>query len=361
MTVARFRLATDADDADLRTLLRENPMEGWVRLALEREPSFFLGEGLLGDATVQVAREESGEGRLIGACTCTWMPVHVDGEVRSTPYLSGLRLAPAFRNQAPLLRQGFRAMEAFAAFGSAPLAFTSLASDNRRARRLLEAGLPGFPVYKPLGELETWVLPTGGRATGRLERARPADLPDIVQLINESGRTSQFSPHLSEAWLAGGPRGLRVEDFLVRRVEGALQTCLALWDQRAFKQVRVHGYRAPLNILRLPWNLAAFMRRGVRLPAPGDTLEACFLAFASFRKGDPDEAAADISEALACAAKRGVGAALLGLPVGHPLGTRLRKGRAPWIYSTCVEAVAWPEAARAELKPRPIHPEIALL
>lgn len=362
MTGARFRLASVADDADLRALLRENPMEGWVRLGLEREPNYFLGEGLLGEATVMVAREDGELGSLIGSCACTWMPVHVNGEARSIPYLGGLRLSSAYRNHPHLIRQGFQALDEVAGFGHAtPLAFTSLASDNHRARRLLEAGLPNFPQYTPMAELETWVLPAVGKLTGRLEPVIPDDIPELVHLINHTGRASQFSPHLTEEWLARGPGGLRAEDFLVRREGGVIQACLALWDQRAYKQVRVHGYRPPLNVLRTPWNLLAMMRRGVRLPAPGSRLEACFLAFSAFRTDDWEQAAADVNEALAWAARREVQAALLGLPVGHPLSTKLRKGRAPWVYRTCIEGVRWSEAPQVVLDQRPVHPEIALL
>jgi len=362
VTGARFRLAIGSDDADLRALLREIPMEGWVRLGLEREPSFFLGEGLLGKATVMVAREEGDNGPLIGSCTCTWMPVHVNGEVRNIPYLGGLRLASAYRNHPHLIRQGFRALDEMAGFGhGTPLAFTSLASENHRARRLLEKGLPAFPQYTPMAELDTWVLPTVGKVVGRLEPAVSGDIPELVKLINQTGSASQFSPHLTEEWLASSPGGLRVEDFLIRQEGGVIQACLALWDQRAYKQVRVHGYRAPLNVLRTPWNMLATVRRGVRLPAPGSRLEACFLAFTAFQPDDWEEAAADVEEALAWAARRKVDAALLGLPAGHPMSTKLRKGRAPWIYRTCIEGVRWSDAPQVVLDLRPVHPEIALL
>ena len=36
-----FALADEGDDADIRRLLRENPMRGRIAVSLEREPSFF--------------------------------------------------------------------------------------------------------------------------------------------------------------------------------------------------------------------------------------------------------------------------------------------------------------------------------
>src|SRR4051794_19024058 len=39
---ARFDVATPADDAEIRRVLRENPMPGAIRLSLEREPDAQL-------------------------------------------------------------------------------------------------------------------------------------------------------------------------------------------------------------------------------------------------------------------------------------------------------------------------------
>jgi hypothetical protein len=43
-----FRHATEADDNDLKTLLRDNEMDSWIRLSFEREPCFFKATGLMG-------------------------------------------------------------------------------------------------------------------------------------------------------------------------------------------------------------------------------------------------------------------------------------------------------------------------
>ena len=43
-----FALATPADDADIRRLLRENPMPGQITLTLEREPDYFADADLPG-------------------------------------------------------------------------------------------------------------------------------------------------------------------------------------------------------------------------------------------------------------------------------------------------------------------------
>src|SRR5690606_2067192 len=57
-TDVTFELATASDEPRLRQLLREAPMQGDVRLAMEREPDFFQGLSIEGDvAQVLVARD----------------------------------------------------------------------------------------------------------------------------------------------------------------------------------------------------------------------------------------------------------------------------------------------------------------
>ncbi|HTL28974.1 MAG TPA: hypothetical protein VL282_07135, partial [Tepidisphaeraceae bacterium] len=45
---ARFDLATDRDEPEIRRVLRENPMDGAVRLSFEREPDSRLAARIEG-------------------------------------------------------------------------------------------------------------------------------------------------------------------------------------------------------------------------------------------------------------------------------------------------------------------------
>lgn len=59
-----FDEAEPSDDAELRRLLRDNPMPGAFRLALTREPSFFQAAALEGDVHQTVVARTAG-GRLM--------------------------------------------------------------------------------------------------------------------------------------------------------------------------------------------------------------------------------------------------------------------------------------------------------
>ncbi len=57
----QFALASEADDAEIRRLLRENPMPGQISLSLERDPNYFADAHLPGETKQTIiARENTG-------------------------------------------------------------------------------------------------------------------------------------------------------------------------------------------------------------------------------------------------------------------------------------------------------------
>src|SRR5260370_12319024 len=61
-----FALATEADDAELRALLREIAMPGQITLAFLREPSFFLAERAGTETSQVLVCRDRQLGRVVG-------------------------------------------------------------------------------------------------------------------------------------------------------------------------------------------------------------------------------------------------------------------------------------------------------
>ncbi|MCG3150432.1 MAG: hypothetical protein PCFJNLEI_03918 [Verrucomicrobiae bacterium] len=143
--------ATDADDAGLRVLLRETPIGGAIRLSFEREPSYFASVRREGSRHYTVCAREAGQ--IVAMASRTVWPTGVG-------YLHQLRIAPSHRHLTrQFLRVGFRMLRESHAADEAPYDVTTIVSDNHVARRVLEAGLPGLPVYRPIEKIVTLLLP----------------------------------------------------------------------------------------------------------------------------------------------------------------------------------------------------------
>jgi len=377
--------ALPGDEPALRRLLRETPFAGAVSLSLEREPDFNLAAAVEGDRhDVVVARAP--DGGVAGLASRSVRTAFVNGAPARLGYLGQLRAGPAGRGHPRAQRDGFALLRAARRPGELPFDLTCIVSDNRPARRLLEAGLPGFPTYRPLGELTTLALVArtgrvagparadlgdgdgdgGGPGAGalRVVRATPERLAEVAALLAEDGPRRQFAPCLAPADL-GSPdrtRGLAAADFLLADRGGRLAGCAAVWDQRAFKQAVVRGY-APLLALARP--LLSLVGRPLglpRLPPVGTPLAAAFLAFLAVRDDDAAVLDALLDAALAEAAARGLDTLLLGLAAGHPLLAVARRRRhRP--YRSTLYAVHFDDgaAAAAALDGRTLGPEAATL
>jgi hypothetical protein len=358
----RYRIATHADGPALAAMLRDNPMEGRITLALERAPDYFAASKLYGEDTSVMAETTAGE--PAGMYGCALWDCWLNGAPRRCAYLHGLRANAGFRHRLRWLRQGFASIPRLVpGWNEAACCFTSVASDNLTARRLLEAGLSGLPRYQPQGEMVTLLLPVRqGRHHGLLRQARIEDIPALLDLHRRYAQRWQFAPCLDERWLRGltPAHGLALKDFWLLEENGALRFCAALWDQRHCKQTVVQGYRGALAWLRPLYNLWARMARRIPLPAVGKRVEHVFIAFAAF-DGEPDVMLRCIAELLTRAAHMQASSAVLGLSAQHPLLDAAQRRLRADHYRTCIETVSWPHQAAPALDGRPVQPEVALL
>jgi hypothetical protein len=360
-----FRTASLSDDAELRATLRSGSMDSWVQLSLEREPSFFVGEGIVGESVAVIATEVRSPNSTVGMYTCAFLPVHVNGRPECVGYLGGLRVNKPYQHKLRIVKGGFASIpHVVTNRGTVPFWFTSVAADNSTARRLLEARLSGMPVYRFVGNVGTLVLSVQqGKSRSLLQRAEPQDVPALVDFYNRQSAAYQFSPVLTEEWLLGlsGRWGLRLQDFLLLKDGRSVRGCVAIWDQRTFKQVAIHGYRHPLNTLRVPYNWCTRLLRRVQLPETGQRLEQASLAFLAFDTQVQDLAIDALREALVKVREKSATIGICGLSSANALYSPLKAKLRAHTYLTRIDTVVWPGDLEPVLDGRPPQPEVATL
>lgn len=357
-----FRRAASQDDAALRAMLRENAMDSWVAMSLEREPSYFGGDNLMGESGAVIAHRADAPEHIVGMYNYALLPVHVDGKPVQAAYLGGLRVQPSFRHKLGILKHGFASISHLGP--ECGVWFTSVASENAAARRLLEKRLNGMPVYRPEGEVETLAIAVRQAcSSGLLQPAVPADIPALAEFSNRRSSAYQFSPVLTESWLRGlgGEKGLRLSDFWLLKNGREVCGCLAVWDQRAFKQTVARAYRFPLGLLRPAYNLWAGAAGRIQLPAPGRRLEQVFLSFVAFDDSVEHVVLDAVREGLAKVRDKNAAAGVVGFSTRNPLLTKLKNTMPFNTYRTCIETVTLLGQSMPELDGRAPQPEVALL
>lgn len=374
---AEIVLAGRTDEAELRSLLRDQPLPGWVSLSFEREPDYFAAAPIEGQRhAVLLAREPAKngvKGRVVGIWGRGVRRAFVDGEERWLGYVGQFRAVRQWQRgfrAYRLLRDGFdQVRRSLHRPDELPYDVTSILSDNHSARRILTAGLRGMPRYQWLGGFHTLVYRSrrgrAGDAVGQVQRGSAVGLSAIARCLQRNHRRYQFAPVWDEAALLGA--GLAAEDFLVLSARGRITACLAIWDQRAVKQVVVRGYRRPICLLRPLINLAAPLLGYPSLPSQGAVLRQGWLSHLACDHDEPAALRVLLPAALARARELGLDQLMLGLADGHPLLPLARAIRHHLDYRSDIYLIRWPGYASEDdirddwLGSRPLLLELATL
>ena len=356
--------ATISDDNTIKKLLSDHPMDSWVSITLEREPSYFKGISLMGKTYTLMFKEDD---KVVGICACSYLPVHINTKIEKIGYLGLLRVSKPFRNKIRYIKYGFDAIDKMIPKeATVPYFFTSIASENFRARRLLESNLKGMPKYYPRGKMSTLIFShRRGKILDLLKQATKDDIEQIATFYNQKASKYQFSPHLTKEWLENldGSIGLKIDDFyLAKDDKGAIRGCLALWDQQQFKQSVIQKYKTPLKQIRKFYNLYARLSKRVELPKPKERLQYLFIAFFAFE--DEKIAINMLTEAAKLSKKiKGVKNSILGVSSKHPLMQKIIQEFRPAIYQTQIQTVvlANEKSNQPTMDDCIVQPEVALL
>jgi hypothetical protein len=376
----RFEIAGWADDADIRRLLRATPTPGQISLSLEREPNYFADAGLPGETKQAVVARDGGLLICVGCCTIRKR--FVNGAPRRTGYLSSLRLDARHAGRFDILRRGYEFFRELQSDNPADYYLTSIAVDNHRARKFLERGLVGMPLYECIGEFVTLLIPTSGcnrgKKTGNPDCAAAGEdgkgwdeglaassvANDLVAFLNECNTASQFAPCWSaDELIALRGLGLQTSDFRLMRHCGRTVACGAVWDQRNFKQTVIQDYAPWLAIARPAFNAFARLTHQPRLPVVGETLANAFVSHLATRPDKTNLMTELVEQLRSLASWRGIELLTLGFAANDPRLAEARGRFRSREYRSRLYVVRWPGigGAARELDDRCLAPEVALL
>ena len=361
-----YRIATKNDESALKRILSKNVMDSWVNITLRKEPNYFDADDLMGESITVIAHKTEDESAVIGMYSCTLFKLFFEGKPQSIIYLNSLRVDPDFRYKVRFLKEGFISIDKLVSFkATLPFMFTSIASENFNAKRMLESNLKGMPRYIPLAQMSTFSFLAKQYKKTRLSlRADHSDIASIVKFYNKVARNHDFAPMLDESWLKtlNGSKGLKIEDFyLIKNRDGEIEAIFALWDQRKIKQVVIESYRPPLNNLRTLYNFYAKMSGNLILPKEGESLQQVFISFFTTLSKDAKYILQILKEASAYIEEKGAKLCTIGFASHDTLCSLMIDSLKAKEYKTDIEAVFLSDLTESKINISHLKPEIALL
>ncbi len=298
------RLATAEDNARLLDLFGDVPMEGELALSTQRGPDFFaLYRMQRGVAECWVGSAEAHAG-LLGMGSILVRDGWLGGRAVKVGYLGDLRARFGAMRRRGLAEFYGRIFEEARTRHGADVFLTGVLTHNRAAMAALvrrSPRRPQQPWYEPFRRFSLVSIQfTGGRrlralraakAAGlTISRATPADLPELIALLDRDHRTRPFGYRFDrgefEHRLMNWP-GFSLEGTWLARDGAKLVGCTTAWDPSAVKRYRVEAYRGSLRWQKTAWNAAARVLRWAPLPEPGSDFRTLYLCNTSIVGDDP--------------------------------------------------------------------------
>lgn len=339
MPATEVLLASREHEPLLRRLLRDHPVGGSIRVSYEREPDYFRSLQTQGaeHATFIAIRD----GSPVGMGYVVVRMRYVNGVPRRCGYLGGLRLDARQSGNAFIARRGYRLLREWLQ-SRAEISFTSIVTDNRTARRFLEAPVSGLPRYEALAGFSTLLIRT---RSGKMQTDQTIDW---LAGYHHSGPKYQMAPVIDATEL------LTIGIDMAAGISSGRATAL-LWDQRSSRQSIIRGYSSGMRLLA---SVARWIPSS-RFPSLNRPMA---LGVASFVSAATEEILPLIRIAQKVAHDRGLDWIVVGFcdhdPRLGPLISTLNCRR----YRSTLYRVSWPDDPRGpELDDRAIAPEVGLL
>lgn len=317
-------------------------MPGWITLSDRAQPGMVMAPGITQKSVIG----RDGAGRLAGMASRWVVPGFWQGQPARIGWVGHLRLDKSFRHRPKVLLGGFEAFRAALHDpAETPWYLATVVEGNLPAKRLLEAGLPGFPQFTKLMPYHTLAFRTAKRqAPESTRQAGPEDAAALARFLADAHRTRPLAPVLTEGDLRDPSAfsGLRLSDFVICEEAGKITGAAAVWDQRPYRGWAVTDYRPPLRQLRAAVNIAAPVTGLPHLPRPGAMLAHGSLAFFT---ATHSTARPLIAAAQSLAADKGLSVVSVGLMADDPLLpvlNRLRHRR----YDAALYGVTWLDGER---------------
>jgi hypothetical protein len=362
-----FEIAAEKHDAVIRRLLKSTPLEGDIKISLEREPSYFHGAKLLSQESRTLLAFCGTEPICMGSCGI--QERFLNGKPCRMGYLGELRLQKRFQGRFDVLRRGYSHFAKTHELLPLDYYFTSISANNERSVRFLEKGLRGMPKYERLQKLKTLFIrvPVGYKIEDSSEGAgiiqcSQEHVSALVSFLNLYGARCQLAKVWTETeLLKERGEGLTHKNYFLAQCKEGIIGCAFLWDQRKFKQLVVQGYSPRLRLIKPFYNLASIFTGAPRFPKIGHSISFGAVSLFSSAAMDLSSQTRLLESILAAAALSHLDHVALCLTEGDRLVNILRQRFAVREYDSILYSVRWPGMEVIRLDGRPFHLDVAFL
>ena len=342
-----IRPAVPADGPQMLRLIESHPAEGGLRILYTRRPDAYQSYRTeCANAEITVCADN--DGHVLGQVALLPRKLFLNREIYTIGYVTGLHKSDS------VVVNIMNMLETGLANSVAEQFFCSFLNNNKSVFDLFSKRR----LICPLCDYSTYLFhPTAMKPAqhGFLFRpASPDDTAELLRFYNKEGAKYSCFPVFST--MDDFP-GLTVSDFFLLEDGNGIAAAGALWDQRAFKQYVVLGYRGQYK-LAAHCNPLLRMLHYPPLPKVNAAANFAYISFLLGREGSSPLAHILLKEI--AGVRHGFDFLAIGAAAGSTLGQYL-KGINSFKIESKICAIDHEGSGKAALIQPPFHFECGLL
>ena len=291
MEKIKVRLADKSDDPFLNKILRDNNIGGSIRIAFQRNPSYFDSLKIEGYKN-QVVIGRSEKNRIIGFGSRSLKKAYINGVLTDLGYLGNLRVIKGYKGKG-YLHKGYDYFKSLHQDRKTQLYYSTIFEDNKIGLKILTSKKSYLPFYRDFGRYLTFAISLNGsrkfsESKLKIENGSKINLKKIAKFIQKNGARKQFYPYYTYDDFVSKFPGFKAEDFYVATRRGKIVGVIGRWDQRKSRQIIVTGYSGAMAFIRPFYNFISMLKGASSLPKPNTQINIFYVSFIAIERDDPE-------------------------------------------------------------------------
>jgi hypothetical protein len=186
-------LAKPEDARQLLDIYECGDFKGNISVLYTRRPDPYKSLMLEGEKTVIPIVTDKENCVIAGMGACIIRKAYINGEVKNTGYLTGLKGLPEYRKHVPSISEVYKYLYELTK-DEVDIYYTTILKENESVQKMLEKRRKSMPEYRSKGEYTVYCFRTGTTHKEKGYTLEKGCLKELERLYNDSSRSFNFSP-----------------------------------------------------------------------------------------------------------------------------------------------------------------------
>ena len=342
-------LASPSEAKEILKIYESGDFTGKISVLYTRRPDPIKSLRQEGEKVVIPILKDQTNGKICGMGCCVIRKAYLNGEIKNTGYLTGLKILPEYRKKLLPITDVYNFLYEQTK-NEVDIYYTTILKENMAVQKMLEKKRKNMPEYLYQGDYTVFCFRTGRKVFKTnnylLQRGQREGL---LQFFKKQEKQYQFSPQITTMY-----KNFKQDVFTLSDPQGNILAACLVWNQQDYKQYLITEYKGIYKILqRMPTKLWGYP------PLPKKNAPANYACVSTlYVKNDDPNLARYFIEKVA-EYSRQYDFLMLGLFESHPLKTIFKQIK-HLKYQSRLYLVSW-DNKQYNLNHRPLNLEVSLL